>query len=225
MLSPNDKKLEKLDPFYLPSLSKQKTSAEIVSEARNALRTVRTQRPFTPREDQRKLFGPASSRTPENRPPSSFSVHASSFEFSDSRPISGTRLSPLEFKPKAPASPDTVEDFCLSFPKPPVDPAKIRRISSARARLFRAASQGALLPARTLLPTQPTRVESEETVTTRDSVVKINGIYLTESKAIGHLKQHPLQLTYDGDFSKITEQEMFKGATSVPFHLRSGGNS
>uniref|UniRef100_A0A8B9WUL6 Armadillo repeat containing 2 n=1 Tax=Bos mutus grunniens TaxID=30521 RepID=A0A8B9WUL6_BOSMU len=202
MLSPNDKKLEKLDPCYLPSLSKQKT-------------TVRTQRPFTPWEDQRKLFGPASSRTPENRPPSSFSVHASSFEFSDSRPISGTRLSPLEFKPKAPASPDTVEDFCLSFPKPPVDPAKIRRISSARARLFRAASQGALLPARTLPPIQPTRVESEETVTTRDSVVKINGIYLTESKAIGHLKRHPLQLTYDGDFSKITEQEILLGSALV----------
>ena len=67
-------------------------------------------------------------------------------------------------------------------------------------------------------------MESEETVTTRDSVVKINGIYLTESKVIGHLKRHPLQLTYDGDFSKITEQEMFKGATSVPFHLRSGGS-
>ena len=90
MLSPNDKKLEKLDPFYRPSLSKQKTSAEIISEARNALRTVRTQRPFTPREDLRKLFGPASSRTPENRPPSSFrylalllSVHSNVYVSSD----------------------------------------------------------------------------------------------------------------------------------------------
>lgn len=72
MLSPNDKKLGNLDPFYRPSVAKPKTSAEIISEARNALRTVRTQRPFTPQEDQRKLFGPASSRTPENRPPSSF---------------------------------------------------------------------------------------------------------------------------------------------------------
>lgn len=72
MLSPNDRKLEKLDPFYRSPVSKQKTSAEIISEARNALRTVRTQRPFTPREEQRKLFGPASSRTPESRPPSSF---------------------------------------------------------------------------------------------------------------------------------------------------------
>lgn len=90
MLSPNDKKLEKLDPFYRPSVSEQKTSAEIISEARNALRTVRTQRPFTPREDQRKLFGRASSRTPENRPPSSFRylkfllpIHSSIYMYED----------------------------------------------------------------------------------------------------------------------------------------------
>uniref|UniRef100_A0A5F8H2P7 Uncharacterized protein n=1 Tax=Monodelphis domestica TaxID=13616 RepID=A0A5F8H2P7_MONDO len=72
MQSSHDKKLEKLDPFYRRSITKQKTSAEIISEARNALRTVRTQRPFTPREDQRKLFGQASPRTADNRPPSSF---------------------------------------------------------------------------------------------------------------------------------------------------------
>ncbi|XP_029799153.1 armadillo repeat-containing protein 2 [Suricata suricatta] len=222
MLSPNDKKLEKLDPFYRPSMSKQKTSAEIVSEARNALRTVRTQRPFTPQEDQRKLFGPASSRTPENRPPSAFSLHASSFESSDSRPISSARLSPLELRPKAPASPTTEEHPCFSFPKPPVDPAKIRRISSARARLFRAASQGALLPDRTLPPAKKA-VESKETVVKGGPMVKINGIYLTESNAMGHFKSHPLQLTYDGGFSEMKEQEMFKGTTSLPSHLRSGG--
>ncbi|XP_040483539.1 armadillo repeat-containing protein 2 isoform X1 [Ursus maritimus] len=225
MLSPNDKKLEKLDPFYRPSMSKQKTSAEIISEARNALRAVGTQRPFTPRENQRKLFGPASSRTPENRPPSSFSLHASSFESSDSRPISGARLSPLELKPKAPASPSMEEEPCLAFPKPPVDPAKIRRISSARARLFRAASQGALLPDRTLPPAESKKtVESKETVVMGDPMVKINGIYLTDSNAVGHLKSHPLQLTYDGGFSEIKEQEMFKGTTSLPSHLRSGGD-
>ncbi|XP_012661696.1 armadillo repeat-containing protein 2 [Otolemur garnettii] len=224
MLSPNDKKLEKLDPFYRPSVSKQKTSAEIISEARNALRTVRTERPFTPKDDQRKLFGPASSRTPENRPPSCFSLHASSFESSDSRPISGTRLSPLELKPKVPASP-TDEDNCFSFPKPPVDPAKIRRISSARARLFRAASQGALLLDRSLPPTDSKKtVESKETVTMGDSVTKINGVYLTESNAIGHLKSHPLLLTRDGGFSEIKEQGMFQGTTSSPSHLRSGGD-
>ncbi|XP_049751551.1 armadillo repeat-containing protein 2 isoform X2 [Elephas maximus indicus] len=225
MLSPSDKKLEKLDPFYRPSVSKQKTSAEIINEARNALRTVRTQRPFTPQEDQRKLFGPTSSRTPENRPPSSFSLHAASFESPDSRPISGARLSPLELKPKTPTSPTTEEDSFLSFPKPPVDPAKIRRISSARARLFRAASQGALLPDRTLPPAESKKtVKSKETVTMGDSMVKINGIYLSESNAVGNLKSHPLQLTYDGGFSEIKEQEMFKGTTSLPSHLRSGGD-
>ncbi|KAL2792409.1 armadillo repeat-containing protein 2 isoform a [Daubentonia madagascariensis] len=225
MLSPNDKKLEKLDPFYRPSVSKQKTSAEIISEARNALRTVRTQRPFTPQEDQRKLFGPASSRTPENRPPSSFSLHACSFESSDSRPVSGTRLSPLQLKPKAPASPATEEDPCFSFPKPPLDPVKIRRISSARARLFRAASQGALLPDTGLPPADSKKtVESKETVMMGDSVVKINGVYLTESNAIGRLKSHPLQLTCDGGFREIKEQEMFKGTSSLPSHLTSGGD-
>ncbi|XP_030784045.1 armadillo repeat-containing protein 2 isoform X1 [Rhinopithecus roxellana] len=225
MLSPDDKMLGKLDPFYRPSVSKRKTSAEIISEARNALRTVRTQRPFTPQEAQRKLFGPASSRTSENRPPSSFSLHASSFESSDSRPISGTRLSPLELKPKVPASPTREEDSCFSFPKPPVDSAKIRRISSARARLFRAASQGALLPDRSLPPSDSKKtVESKETVMMGDSVVKINGIYLTKSNAICHLKSHPLQLTYDGGFGEIKEQEMFKGTTSLPSHLKRGGD-
>uniref|UniRef100_A0A8C9DEG0 Armadillo repeat containing 2 n=1 Tax=Prolemur simus TaxID=1328070 RepID=A0A8C9DEG0_PROSS len=225
MLSPDDKKLEKLDPFYRPSVSKQKTSAEIISEARNALRTVRTQRPFTPQEDQRKLFGPASSRTPENRPPSSFSLHASSFESSSSRPVSGTRLSPLQLKPKAPASPTTEEDPCFSFPKPPLDPAKIRRISSARARLFRAASRGALLPDRALPPTDSKKTaESKDTLMMGDSMVEINGVYLTESNAIGHLKSYPLQLTCDGGFSEIKEQETFEGTTSVPSHLRNGGS-
>ncbi|KAM5325040.1 armadillo repeat-containing protein 2 isoform 2-T2 [Glossophaga mutica] len=225
MLSPNDKKLQKLDPFYRPSLTKQKTSAEIISEARNALRTVRTQRPFTPQEDQRKLFGPASSRTPENRPPSSFSLHASSFESSDSRPISGARLSPLELKPKAPAFPTTEEDPCLSFPKPPVDPAKIRRISSARARLFRAASQGALLPDRTLLPAERKKTaESRETVRMGGSLMQINGIHVTESKAIGLVESPPLQLTEGGGFSDVKEQGLFEGAATSPSHLRSGGD-
>ncbi|KAM6185179.1 armadillo repeat-containing protein 2 [Rhynchocyon petersi] len=225
MLSPRDKKFEKLDPFYCPLVSKQKTSAEIISEARNALKTVGTQRPFTPQEEQRKLFGPASSRTPENRPSSSFSLYSSSFESPDSRPISGTRLSPLELKPRVPASPNTEEDPCLSFPKPPVDPVKMRRISSARARLFRAASQGVLLPDRALPPDESKKtVKCKEMILMGDSMVKRNGICLSESNAIGHLKSHPLRLTYDGSFSEIKEQEMFKGTTSLPSHLRNGGD-
>ncbi|CAK6446709.1 unnamed protein product [Pipistrellus nathusii] len=225
MLSPNDPKLEKRDPFYRSLVAKQKTSAEIISEARNALRTVGTQRPFTPQEGQRKLFGPASSRTSENRPPSSFSLHASNFESSDSRPISGARLSPLELKPKAPAPPPAEGEPGLSLPKPPVDPVKMRRISSARARLFRAASQGALLPDRTPPAAERKKtVESRDTISMGDSPVKINGIYLTEPKAAGHIKSRPLQLTYDGGFREIKEQEVFKEATPLPSHRRSGGD-
>lgn len=67
-----NKNVEYSEGFYKPPLAVQKTSAEIINEARNTLRILRTQRPFTPKEEQRKLFGSASSRTPENRPPSAF---------------------------------------------------------------------------------------------------------------------------------------------------------
>ncbi|XP_074043403.1 armadillo repeat-containing protein 2 isoform X2 [Macrotis lagotis] len=226
MQSSHDKKLEKLDPFYRRSLSKQKTSAEIINEARNALRTVRTQRPFTPREDQRKLFGPASSRTADNRPPSSFSLHASSFEPSDSRPISGTRLSPLELKPKVLASLSKEDEDSVSFPKPPVDPLKIRRVSSARARLFKASSQGNLLPDKLFhLDESKKRLKSGDTVITGDSPIKINGICLTELNSIGHFNSHNPQLTHDGDLNETNEQAILKGkATSTAIHLRSGGD-
>ncbi|XP_021565201.1 armadillo repeat-containing protein 2, partial [Carlito syrichta] len=124
-------------------------------------------------------------------------------------------------KPKAPASPSMEEDPCLSFPKPPVDPAKIRRISSARARLFRAASQGALLPD-SLPPSDSKKtVESSEAIIMGNSMVKVNGIYLTKSNVIGHLKSHPLQLTYDGGFCDIKEQET---STILPAHLGSRGD-
>ncbi|KAK2494214.1 hypothetical protein MC885_015382 [Smutsia gigantea] len=223
MLSPNDKKLENLDPFYRPSVSRQKTSAEIISEARNALRTVRAQRPFTPREGQRKLFGSASSRTPESRPPSSFSLHASSFEPSDSRPVSGARLSPLEPKPRAPAAPSTDEGPFAAFPTPIADSAKLRRRSRGLVCPLRAASPRVPLPDWTPPPAGAKKtIISKETVMMGDSMVKINGLYLTQSNAIGHFKNHPLQLTYGG-FSEIKEQETFKGAMCLPSHLRSGG--
>ncbi|KAM9316634.1 armadillo repeat-containing protein 2 [Gastrophryne carolinensis] len=109
----------KTDPFYKPPPSVQKTSAEIINEARNSLRTLRTQRPFTPREDQRKLFGPLSSRTPDNRPPSAFSLHANHFDSADSRPVSGTRLSPLLHKPKLPLCPAKDDDIVSTIPQPP----------------------------------------------------------------------------------------------------------
>ncbi|XP_072711726.1 armadillo repeat-containing protein 2 isoform X3 [Ciconia boyciana] len=73
MQASKNKNMEKAEPFYRLSVPKQKTSSEIINEARNVLRTLRTQRPFTPTEDQRKLFGSGSSRAPQTRPPSVFS--------------------------------------------------------------------------------------------------------------------------------------------------------
>jgi hypothetical protein len=71
-------------PFYEPP--PRKTSAEIINEARLAIREsqmaessfistpikpLQTQRPFTPRNKERLLFG---KKTKSNRPPSSFSL-------------------------------------------------------------------------------------------------------------------------------------------------------
>ena len=55
-------------PFYDAG---KKTSAEIVSEARNTMKILETSRPYTPIESTRRLFG-NSSRTPDGRPPSVF---------------------------------------------------------------------------------------------------------------------------------------------------------
>ncbi|NXW85870.1 ARMC2 protein, partial [Alopecoenas beccarii] len=95
MQASKSKNTQKAEPFYRLSVPKQ-TSSEIINEARNVLRTLRTGRPFTPTEDQRKLFGSGSSRAPQNRPPSVFSLHASSFDVTESRPVSGIRLNPLD---------------------------------------------------------------------------------------------------------------------------------
>ncbi|XP_056422246.1 armadillo repeat-containing protein 2 isoform X2 [Hyla sarda] len=132
------------DPFYKPHNTAQKTSAEIINEARNSLRTLKTRRPFTPREDQRKLFGPLSSRTSDNRPPSSFSLHSCSFESPDSRPVSGTRLSPLPHKPKLPSS-ETEEKVILSAPQPPLHAVQPKRSCRTRTRLLIATSHESVL--------------------------------------------------------------------------------
>uniref|UniRef100_A0A4W3J1A6 Armadillo repeat containing 2 n=1 Tax=Callorhinchus milii TaxID=7868 RepID=A0A4W3J1A6_CALMI len=115
MQSSMTKKPIKAQNVFGGSTSHRKTSAEIISEARSSLRILKTQRPFTPKDDQRKLFGPTSSRTPENRPPSKSKI-----------------LTPF---PKDEGPP---------LPKPPLDPLEIKRVSNARARLFKAASQGSL---------------------------------------------------------------------------------
>lgn len=122
-----ERKHEICSPFVPQRNTLRKTSAEIVSEARHSLRIQSTQRPFTPRDGQRQLFGKRSARTDcDNRPPSTFrfvtnsttrgseinylshvtcrnnepfslySLHSQNFDAPDSRPGSGTRLSPLD---------------------------------------------------------------------------------------------------------------------------------
>ncbi|KAM4042522.1 armadillo repeat-containing protein 2 isoform 2-T4 [Anomaloglossus baeobatrachus] len=132
------------DPFYKPPNSAQKTSAEIINEARNSLRTLKTKRPFTPREDQRKLFPALSSSTPDSRPPSSFSLHSCSFDSSDSRPVSGTRLSPLPHKPKI-LCPEADDEMTRAAPQPPSHSEPSRRPSRTRTRLLIATTHGNIL--------------------------------------------------------------------------------
>ncbi|KAA0708520.1 Armadillo repeat-containing protein 2 [Triplophysa tibetana] len=122
--------------------TRRQTSAEIVSEARRSLRTLATQRPFTPQEQHRQLFGESSSRARDGRPPSAFSLHARNFEALDSRPGSGSRLSPLEHKPRLSAFPDEDgrEDEA-TLPKPPAERENTRRGSGGcRVRHLRTSS-------------------------------------------------------------------------------------
>ncbi|NXC10020.1 ARMC2 protein, partial [Orthonyx spaldingii] len=129
----------KPEPFYWLSLARPKTSSEIVNEARDALRTVRTQRPVTPTDEQRKLFGSRYSRCTQNRPASDFSLHASSFDLAESRPLSGVRLSPLGHKPMLITS-EKDEDSSVFLPKPLADATEVRKVSSAWKGLFQTTS-------------------------------------------------------------------------------------
>ncbi|XP_016391471.1 armadillo repeat-containing protein 2-like isoform X2 [Sinocyclocheilus rhinocerous] len=139
---------DKSERVYISTGIRRQTSAEIVSEARRSLRTLATQRPFTPQEKHRQLFEESSSRAHDGQPPSAFSLHARHFEAPDSRPGSGTRLSPLEHKPSLSVSLDEdggVEEATL--PKPPAERGNTRIGSGgSRARLLRAASINRLPP-------------------------------------------------------------------------------
>ncbi|KAM8847253.1 armadillo repeat-containing protein 2 isoform 2-T2 [Synchiropus picturatus] len=133
-------------PFISRRRSLIKTSAEIVSEARRSLRVPHTQRPFTPGDGQRQLFGGTSIRAcHENRPPSTFSLSSQNFYAPDSRPGSGTRLSPLDH-PKLPNL-CSGEDPIKAIPRPPTVPmAEKRGLMGARGRLLRAGSLTLLPP-------------------------------------------------------------------------------
>ena len=76
--------------FYEPPSSQ--TSARIIEDARRSVRALPTERPFTPAESGRILFGPGGSN--QSRPPSVYSIHAR--QFSASRPSTSQKLAPIE---------------------------------------------------------------------------------------------------------------------------------
>uniref|UniRef100_W5NIQ1 Armadillo repeat containing 2 n=1 Tax=Lepisosteus oculatus TaxID=7918 RepID=W5NIQ1_LEPOC len=214
-MSSAEKKFQKYEPFYLSPSPRRKTSAEIISEARRSLRSVKTQRPFTPRYEERQLFGPTSCRTSADRPPSSFSLHARHFETADSRPGSGKRLSPLEHKPKLPICPDPDLDTSPPLPKPPADPLELNRTSTARARLFKAGSLGMLPPM--MQPEERSQKVSETVakVIFLDDVIRVPDIIQGNTGCQCHLVSSPLKM-------KTMKQEFFPMSSTVPSQLRDG---
>ncbi|NXI45912.1 ARMC2 protein, partial [Galbula dea] len=211
---------EKAEAFYRLSVPEQKTSSDVINEARNVLRTLRTQRPLTPAEDQRKLFGSGSSRAPQSRPPSDFSLHASSFDFAESRPVSGVRLSPLDHKPMLATSAKD-EGSSISLAKPPVDAAEVRKISTGRALLFRRTSQGNFLAA-AIVPSDQNqeKLDSEEPALMNNPCTSYNSC-LAEQRSCTPFNDERRQLSCDEHISRLEREDFLKGtAGKVLVQLR-----
>ena len=100
-LNPTKKK-KPPQAFYEPPSSQ--TSARIIEDARRSVRALPTERPFTPAESGRILFGPGGSS--QSRPPSVYSIHAR--QFSASRPSTSQKLAPIERT----AAADLVQRVC-----------------------------------------------------------------------------------------------------------------
>lgn len=102
--SPSVKRKNEL-PFYeapsgitTPSQIIKETKEKLLdsSQQNSKIRSVQTNRPFTPKEDTRTLFGSKSVRPINERPPSAISINAKSFDtIETSRPLSNTRLTPI----------------------------------------------------------------------------------------------------------------------------------
>ncbi|KAF1512702.1 Armadillo repeat-containing protein 2, partial [Eudyptula albosignata] len=220
MQASKNKNTDKAEPFYRLSVPKQKTSSEIINEARNVLRTLRTRRPFTPTEDQRKLFGSGSTRAPQNRPPSVFSLHASSFDLAESRPVSGVRLSPLDHKPVLVTFAKD-EDSSICLPKPPADAAEVRKVSSARARLFRRNSQGNFLSAKMVSSDQNEEKLDSEEPGMMSNLCRSNDNCLAEQRSYTPFNDENRQLICNERISSSEREDFLKGtAGKFLFQLR-----
>ncbi|NXM74920.1 ARMC2 protein, partial [Serilophus lunatus] len=212
---------KKAEPFYWLSVAEQKTSSEIINEARNILRTVRTRRPFTPAEDQRKLLGSGSSRGLQTRPPSVFSLHAASFDLPESRPLSGVRLSPLDHKPIIITSAKD-GDSSIFLPKPPAAAAEVRKASSARACLFRTASLGNLFSAQVVPPDQNgEQLDSEEPAVMMNNLDRSNNNCLAEQRLYTPYKDESRPLICNERISRSGSKDFMKETTrTFLFRLR-----
>ncbi|NWR31431.1 ARMC2 protein, partial [Tachuris rubrigastra] len=224
MQSSKTENTKKAEPFYWLSVAKQKTSSEIVNEARNVLRAVGTRRPFTPTDGQKKLFGSGSSRGPQNRPPSVFSLHVSSFDLAESRPVSGIRLSPLDHKPILITSAKD-GDSSVFLPKPLTEAAEVRRVSSARACLCRTTSLGNLFSAKVVLPDQnKEKLDSEEPAMMMNNLGRSHNNYLAEQRLYTPVNDKSTQLICNERISR-SESEDFMEGSSGKFSLQLRGGS
>ncbi|XP_048349015.1 armadillo repeat-containing protein 2 isoform X2 [Sphaerodactylus townsendi] len=213
-MSSRNRNMENSGVFYRPSFAVQKSSAEIINEARNALRTLRTKRPFTPREEQRKLFGSASSRTPENRPPSSFSLRASSFESAEPRHVSCSRLSPLDHKPNILLSFTSNEEYHIPPLKLPVDSEEIGKVRNAHTRLFRTASHGNLLNDKIFSSVESKRLNFEEQATL-DDVPRSNEDFSAKVTVQSSVEDEGLPLTYKEHNDEVAGEQTCSEMTEI----------
>ncbi|NXG61678.1 ARMC2 protein, partial [Hemiprocne comata] len=205
----------KAEPFYSLSMPKQKTNSEIINEARNFLRTLRTQRPFTPIEDQRRLFGSGFSGAPQNRPPSVFS-----FDLAESRPVPGVRLSPLDHKPILVTFAKD-EASSIFLPKPPADAAGVRKAGSARARLLRRISEGNFLSAKMVPPDQNEEKPESEEPAMMSNLHSSNDNCLAEQRSNTPFNEESRQLICNEHIGRMEREGFLKGtAGRVLFQLR-----
>ncbi|XP_010002653.1 PREDICTED: armadillo repeat-containing protein 2 [Chaetura pelagica] len=203
-------------------MPRQKTHSEIINEARNFLRTLGTRRPFTPTEDQRKLFGSGSSGAPQNRPPSVFSLHASSFDVAESRPVPSVRLSPLDHKPILVTFAED-EASSIFLPKPPADAAGVRKASSARAGLFRRISEGNFPSAKMVPPNQNEEKPESEEPAMINNLCSSNDNCLAEHRSNTPFNEESRQLICNECISRSEREDFLKGtAGEVLFQLRRG---
>ncbi|XP_039584666.1 armadillo repeat-containing protein 2 isoform X2 [Passer montanus] len=213
----------KAEPFYWLSVAKPKTSSEIVNEARDALQTVKTQRLFTPTDEQRKHFGSQSSQCPQNRHPLLYSLDTS--DSSESRPNSAVRLSPLTHKPVVIISEKKDEASSVFHPTPPADAAEVRKVSSACKGLFRTPSLKDLFSPKVVpLDQNGVKLDFEDPTMMMNSLDRSNSNCLAEQKLYTSFNDESRQLICNEHTSRLGSEDSMEG-TPRNFSLQLQGES